>query len=186
MRYGRQRVRRRQLEVVPRLRRWHTLGMTHLLPITDDHFAWLLSEAAAPDGLRDPMGGVDEHEVLRMLRRGTARLHAAGCHASWLIIDHNEVVGLCGFKRPVNAAGAAEIGYGVAQSRRRKGYATMAVGLLINEVAKTKAASRLLAETTTSNSESQRVLERNGFSIDGARDDAEDGELLLWSRPLSI
>jgi RimJ/RimL family protein N-acetyltransferase len=103
-----------------------------------------------------------------------------------LIIDHNEVVGLCSFKGPVNAAGAAEIGYGVAQSRRSNWYATMAVGLLINEVAKTKAASRLLAATATSNIESQRVLERNGFSIDGSRDDAEDGELLLWSRSLSI
>jgi RimJ/RimL family protein N-acetyltransferase len=70
----------------------------------------------------------------------------------------------------------------VAQSRRRQGYATMAVGLLIREVAETKAASRLLAETATSNLESQRVLERNGFSIDGARHSAEDGDLILWSR----
>ncbi len=156
--------------------------MAYLLPVTDDHFAWLLSDRAAQDGLRSPPGGVDEHGVLKMLRRATARLHAAGCHASWLIVDQHEVVGLCGFKRPANTAGAAEIGYGVAQSRRRQGYATMAVGLLIREVAETKAASRLLAETATSNLESQRVLERNGFSIDGARHSAEDGDLILWSR----
>lgn len=113
--------------------------MAYLLPITDDHFAWLLSDRAAQDELRSPPGGVDEHGVLKMLRRATARLHAAGCHASWLIVDQHEVVGLCGFKRAANTAGAAEIGYGVAQSRRRQGYATTAVGLLIREVAETKA-----------------------------------------------
>jgi RimJ/RimL family protein N-acetyltransferase len=102
-----------------------------------------------------------------------------------LIVDRNEVVGLCGFKRPADAGGAAEIGYGVAQSCRRQGYATMAVGLLINEVAKVKAASRLLAETATTNLESQGVLARNGFSVDGARHDPEDGKLLLWSRSLT-
>jgi RimJ/RimL family protein N-acetyltransferase len=160
--------------------------MVHLVPVDDGHFAWLLHEAGAPAGLREPVGGVDEHDVIKMLRGATQRLHAAGCHASWLIVDYDEVVGLCGFKRSTDAEGAAEIGYGVAQSRRRRGYATIAVGLLVEEVATTKAASRLCAETARSNLASQLVLERNGFSIDGARDDAEDGELILWSRPLTV
>jgi RimJ/RimL family protein N-acetyltransferase len=156
--------------------------MIHLRPATDDHFAWFLNEAPAPDGLRAPAGGVDEPAVLEILRRMTAMLHGAGCRASWMIVDRDEVIGLCGFKRPADSANTAEIGYGVAASCRRKGYATMAVGLLVQEVAQTKAASRLRAETVTSNLESQRVLERNGFSIEGARHDAEDGELLIWSR----
>jgi ribosomal protein S18 acetylase RimI-like enzyme len=170
--------------VVSRHQRWHALGMVHLLPATDDHFAWLLSEAGAPSGLREPEGGVDDPVVLKILRRLTAKLHAAGCQASWLIVDQDEVVGLCSFKRPADAAHSAEIGYGVAESCRRKGYATLAVDLLIKEVVDTKAASRLLAETVNSNLESQRVLERNGFSIDGTRHDAEDGDLIIWSRSL--
>jgi RimJ/RimL family protein N-acetyltransferase len=159
--------------------------MLHLLQTTDNHFAWLIDEAPAPDGLREPVGGVDELAVLKMLRRGTAKLRAAGCKASWLIVDQDEVVGMCGFKRPADATQTAEIGYSVAESHRRKGYATMAVGLLICDVLKNKAASRLIAETATSNLASQRVLARNGFSIDGARMDAEDGELIIWSRALT-
>jgi RimJ/RimL family protein N-acetyltransferase len=158
--------------------------MVHLLRATDDHFAWLLNEAVAPSGLCLPEGGVDDPVVLKILRRLTAKLHSAGCHASWLIVDQDEVVGLCSFKRPPDDALIAEIGYGVAGSRRRKGYATMGVDLVIKEVANSKAASQLRAETVIANFPSQRVLERNGFSICGTRVDAEDGDLLIWSRTL--
>ncbi len=158
--------------------------MVHLICATDDHFAWLLNEAVAPIGLRVPEGGVDDPVVLKILRRLTAKLHAVGCQASWLIVDQDEVVGLCSFKRPADDARIAEIGYGVAGSRRRKGYATMAIDLLIEEVVNSKAASQLCAETAVANLPSQRVLERNGFSICGTRVDAEDGDLLIWSRSL--
>ena len=158
--------------------------MVHLLPATNDHFAWLLNEAVAPSSLRLPEGGVDDPVVLRILRRLTAKLHAADCQASWLIVAQDVVVGLCSFKRPADDARIAEIGYGVAESQRRKGYATMAIDLLIKEVVKSKAASQLSAETVIANLPSQRVLERNGFSIHGTRVDAEDGDLLIWSRPL--
>jgi len=159
--------------------------MVHLLAATDDHFAWLLNEAPSPGGLRKPVGGVDDPVVLKMLRRMNAKLHAAGCNASWLIVDQDEVVGLCGFKRPADEANRAEIGYGVAESRRCRRYATMALGLMIHEIEKMEAASWLIAETAVSNLGSQRVLERNGFAIDGARHDEGDGELMIWSRSIT-
>jgi RimJ/RimL family protein N-acetyltransferase len=156
--------------------------MAHLLTATDDHFAWFLGQSAPPDGMREPPGGIDDVDVLKMLRRATARLNTAGCQASWLIVDQDEVVGLCGFKRAPDANGFAEIGYGVAESRRRRGYATAAVDLLIKDVAKTKVASRLLAQTAKANIASQRVLEGNGFSVVGATEDAEEGALIIWTR----
>jgi hypothetical protein len=162
----------------------HVRSVVRLLPASDDHFAWLLGEAAAPDGLRSPEGGVDVPVVLKIVRRLTAKLHAAGCHASWLIVDQDEVVGLCSFKRPPDDALVAEIGYGIAASRRRKGYATIGVNLLISAVFNSRAAAQLSAETAIANIPSQRVLARNGFLICGARTDAEDGELLIWSRSL--
>ena len=42
----------------------------------------------------------------------------------------------------------------------------------------------LRAETAINNPPSQRVLEHNGFRQVGARHDPEDGDLILWSRPL--
>ena len=154
----------------------------HLLLAADDHFAWLLDKAPAPAGLRQPEGGFDQEAVISLLRRVTATLHAAGCFASWLMVDQDQLVGSCCFVRPPDPAGVAEIGYGVAASCRRRGYATSAVGLLVDEVAQTRAASRLEAGTAIHNLGSQRVLERNGFTRAGARHDPDDGELILWTR----
>ncbi len=154
-----------------------------LQEVTDDHFAWMLGERPAPDGLTEAPGGVDEDVVILLLRDLAANLHRAGCRSHWLIIDGVEVVGLCGFKRPPGLSGEAEIGYGIAKSCRNRGYATRAVGLMLDR-GRREGASTLVAETTVSNPASQRVLERNGFYRRGTRRDDEDGDLLIWAKVL--
>ncbi|WP_430700666.1 GNAT family N-acetyltransferase [Phenylobacterium glaciei] len=158
--------------------------MTMLIVARDEHFAWLLGEAPPPDPLREAPGGVEQRRILRWLRAASARLEAAGCLGSWLIVDEGEVVGLCSFKGLPDAAGSAEIGYGIAETRRRNGHATEAVRLLCEEVGRVGGLRALRAETATDNPSSQRVLEHNGFVQVGARHDPEDGDLLLWSKPL--
>ena len=128
-----------------------------LQEVTDSHFAWLLGERPAPDELTQAPGGVDEKCVISLLRDLTADLHRAGCRSHWLIVDGVEVVGLCGFKRPPDPSGEAEIGYDVAESRRNRGYATRAVGLMLHR-GRQEGASTLVAETAISNLASQRVL----------------------------
>ena len=156
-----------------------------LLQVTDDHFSWLLGERGPPDdGLTEPPGGIDGKVVLAMLRSLTARLHRAGCHSHWLVVDNGEVVGLCGFKRPPSPRGEVEIGYGIAESRRRLGYATAAVALMVARSSR-DGVSMLSAETTSANIASQLVLERNGFDRVGARYDDEDGALVLWTKAVS-
>lgn len=93
-------------------------------------------------------------------------------------------MGLCGFKRPPDEKGEAEIGYGVAASRRGRGFATMAVGLVIKEVEGGEVVKRLVAETVVGNVASERVLEWNGFGRVGGRVDEEDGEVVCWGREL--
>ena len=152
--------------------------------VTDPHFAWLLGECDTPDGLIEAPGGVDERAVISMLRDLTASLHQVGCQSHWLIVVEREVVGLCGFKRPPTSTGEAEIGYGIARSRRGMGYASQAIALMVNR-ARQEGVVKLVAETATSNHASQVVLEKNGFSRIGMRHDIEDGELILWSTSLS-
>jgi len=154
------------------------LSQVVLLRVTDDHFAFLLGEQISP--LSQPAGGVDSPGMLRMLRRMVARLHQAGCDGHWLILDGSEVVGLCGYKRPPDATGSVEIGYGIAPERRKMGYATMAVGLLLQAARADPKVQRLLAETAVDNTASKLVLQRNGFKHAGTRMDAEDGPLDLW------
>ena len=151
-----------------------------LLRATDDHFAFLLGEQSSPENLLQPPGGVDTPGMLRMLRRMVARLHQAGCDGHWLILHENEVVGLCGYKRPPDAAKTVEIGYGIAAERRGTGYATRAIGLLLEQARASQAVDKIIAETVPDNLASRRVLQRNGFTRIGAREDAEDGPLELW------
>ena len=156
--------------------------MTRLLPAGDADFAWLLGETPAPtrSGLTLPPGGVDDPAVLALLRTMTARVLAAHDRGSWLVVDGNEVVGLCSYKRPPAADGGVEIGYGIAESRRGRGHATGAARLLIEEAKADPAVRILLAETAVDNLASQAVLRKCGFADIGRGIDAEDGEVMLW------
>jgi RimJ/RimL family protein N-acetyltransferase len=154
--------------------------LVRLLRATDDHFAWLLNEAAAPRHLRQPPGGVDTPEMLRMMRGMLARLHAAGCNGHWLILDRDEVVGLCGYTHPPDEAREVDIGYGIAASRRRRGYATGAVGLMVRQAWADPAIDTVAAMTVLDNVASHGVLKRNGFARLMTRDDPDEGPVIIW------
>jgi RimJ/RimL family protein N-acetyltransferase len=156
------------------------LSQITLVRVTDDHFAFFLGEEHAPLDLLQPPGEIDSPGMLRMLRRMVARLHDVGCTGHWLILDGREVVGSCGYKQPPNMSKCVEIGYGVAPERRNRGYATKAVSLLLKEAQADNAVEALVAGTSIDNPASRLVLQRNGFTHVGTREDAEDGMLDLW------
>jgi RimJ/RimL family protein N-acetyltransferase len=153
-----------------------------LLETRDAHFAWMLGEALAPEGLRLPEGGVDTPRVLRWLRRVQRERGDGG---GWILVMDGEVVGLCGHKGPPNAAGEAEIGYAVAPAHRRKSYATRAVALALAAAGDDPRISAITAETALGNLRSQRVLLANGFTDVGRSHDDEEGEMIVWRREIS-
>ena len=147
-------------------------------------FDWMIrGTPESLSGLALPAGGIDEPEVLVHVRAMTARLQEQSCFATWMMLVGNEVVGLCGFHGPP-VDGVAEIGYNVAPSRRRRGYATQAVAAIIDYATAESTITAIRAETNVANVASQRALERNGFLRVGTRHDDEDGELLCWRRDL--
>ncbi len=154
--------------------------MVRLLHATDDHFAWLLNEAPAPKHLRQPPGGVDTPEMLLMLRGMLARLNTAGCRGHWLILNRSEVVGLCGYTHPPDETREVDIGYGIAASRRRRGYATRAVRLMVARTRSDPAIATMAAMTVVDNVASHAVLQRNGFAQVLTRDDPEEGRVIIW------
>jgi RimJ/RimL family protein N-acetyltransferase len=153
------------------------MSALQLLPATDAHFAWMLDEAAAPNGLRLPPCGVDAPWVLKWLRRTLPKL---GGYGSWLIVAESEVVGLCSYKWAPSAEGVVEIGYGIAPERRRLGYATQAVTLILNAARRDDRVRAITAETALANLPSQRVLEANGFAQSGRNMDDDEGEMIVW------
>lgn len=156
-----------------------------LLEAEDKHFAWMLGGPAPEGGLSLPAGGVDAPSVLEMVRRMAGAVRATYGSGCWMIVVDNEVVGLCSYKGPPDRDGVVEIGYGVAPSRRERGYATRAVAQLLKLAALDGAIWSVVAETMTENLASQRVLEGNGFVMEAKRIDPEDGEVILWRRDLS-
>jgi RimJ/RimL family protein N-acetyltransferase len=154
--------------------------LTGLVPARDEHFAWMLGEAAGDHRLRLPPGGVDTPEILVMLRGMARRVLAVHGTGQWLMVEGDEVVGLCGYKWPASEHGTVEIGYGVAPAHRRHGHATRAVAALLAEAARDPKVQTIVAETAVGNLPSQRVLEANGFARTGARMTQEDGEVVCW------
>jgi len=154
-------------------------GALRLVAATDAHFLTLAS-GAAPQGFSLPEGGIDTPEVIHMLGDLARSVRRDIDPAAWLIIDEGEVVGLCSITKVFAHPGVVEIGYGIASSRRGRGFATAAVAVLLDIIKADSRVRTVAAETAVANSASQRVLEKNGFIRTGERTDAEDGPLSCW------
>lgn len=154
-------------------------GPLRLVAATDAHFVALAANNA-PNGFGLPEGGIDAREIIEMLAAlaGTVRLQIDP--AAWLIVNDDEVVGLCSITKPFASPGVVEIGYGIAPERRGRGFATRAVGKLL-ELARADGRIKIVAaETAVDNSSSQWTLEKNGFTRMGGRIDPEDGAVFCW------
>jgi RimJ/RimL family protein N-acetyltransferase len=164
------------------------MNLSHviLVELMDSDFAAMLrGDANVRVGLTSPPGGVDHPVVLAHVRRLAANLLRDGyAGGQWMMVAGGEVVGLCGFKTPPSADGEVELGYGVAASRRRRGHATAAVGAIIEAAQHDPALRVIVAVTAFDNLASQRVLERNGFERAGTHVDPDQGEGILWRRPV--
>lgn len=166
-----------------------------LLPLSSTDLEWLTAawEQETPlarDGLAVVPGGVEPPPVLRWIASSAARVEESlGAPAAFGIVVGGvtpELVGLVSLRGASvdGARGAVELGYGVASSRRGHGYASAAVCALVARRDAGLLSPRLdgarldlVAETTTDNVASQRVLERAGFARVGTRVDADEGEL---------
>jgi len=157
-----------------------------LLELTDDDFAAMLrGDASVRAGLASPPGGVDEPHVLAHIRQMATNMRRDGyAGGQWMMVANGEVVGLCGFKTPPSASGEVEIGYGVAASRRRRGYASAAVDAIIFAARHDPAIRAIVAVTAGDNQASHRVLERNGFERVGVGVRPAEGGEILWRRRL--
>ncbi len=153
-----------------------------LVDATDADFA-ALSAGTAPRGLRLPDGPLEAPEVLHMLRELAFSLRPGFSPAAWMIIEGEEIVGLCSLVKAPASSGI-DIGYGITATRRKRGAATRAVAALVEWAQSDSRVDVVRAETSVDNLPSQRVLERNDFVRGGERMDAEDGALVCWLRTL--
>lgn len=95
----------------------------------------------------------------------------------WGIVDlqTGTLIGDAGFKGAPDDCGSCEIGYSIIPTFRRRGYATEAVGAILNWVRQIPEIRTIRAEALESNPSSQRVLEKHGFLLAGTYDNPEEG-----------
>lgn len=102
-------------------------------------------------------------------------------NTGWYVVlrSTGEVIGDCGWKGGPDAAGEAEIGYGLAAPYRRRGYGVEAVAGLVDWCERQPGVRRLVAEVLSDNTASRRLLERTGFTVVEVRADG----YLRYARP---
>jgi RimJ/RimL family protein N-acetyltransferase len=94
-----------------------------------------------------------------------------------------EAIGGIGFLSAPDADGAAEVGYGLAESARGQGLATEALAAVL-ALARSCGVRVVVAMTAPDNAPSHRVLQRTGFVRAGESESAEDGVLWRWEHSL--
>jgi RimJ/RimL family protein N-acetyltransferase len=113
------------------------------------------------------------------IRYTADRLADAPAEAGWWLYyvttaaEPASLVGVVGYKGPPTADGIAEIGYGVLEEHRRKGYATEASRALIERAFGFAAVRVVAAETYPHLIPSIGVMEKCGLGFAG--DGSEDG-----------
>jgi|GEM_PF-1250691 len=103
--------------------------------------------------------------VRRQAERASADPDNLGWHTFYLMIDPAEraVVGSIDFKNIPSTNGTVEIGYGVDDRWRGRGYATEAAAMMADAAFATGRVRRVVAETEDGNPASDRVLLGAGF-----------------------
>ena len=152
--------------------------------MADADFAWLLGEAGRGDAITLCPGGIAPDAVLAMIRGVTSVVAATTARpVAWLIVDRDQAIGMVSFTK-LGDTGRYELGYGIAPAHRGRGVMTQAIAALL-PIARADGHRGLTAETSVDNPASQQVLRANGFMEVGARDDPEDGPLIIWAIDLT-
>jgi RimJ/RimL family protein N-acetyltransferase len=92
-----------------------------------------------------------------------------GVSTTWLVLRDGVVIGDCGLHGPPDEEGEVEIGYGLAEPFRGRGYGTELARALSDWVLAQPGVRRVVARNVLAgNAASRVVLERAGFVLESA------------------
>lgn len=143
------------------------------------------ANASSPVRLTEYFVRPEWHSV--WARRSAQIREDPGC-AGWItraIFDTSArtAVGRAGFHGPPDAAGMVELGYSVDPAHRRRGYASAAVALMLEQVRTDLGVQTVRATISPGNLASRALVAQFGFVEVGDQWDDEDGLELVLERP---
>jgi len=117
--------------------------------------------------------------ILPIVEKQIEEANGATGFEVWLIIDkeHMNIIGDAGFKGQPNDEGEVEIGYGLVQEERRKGYGYEAVKELVSWAFSQEKVKKVMADCLKDNSGSIRILEKVGMT-----ETKRDDEYIYWEK----
>lgn len=112
-----------------------------------------------------PSISIREAMRIKLMKMASAPKDLHPWYTYWIIVleETNRRVGMLGFKGAPDHRNEVEIGYGLDEDSRKKGYATEAVQALVRWAMQNKDGISVIAETRQNNILSQNVLKRVGF-----------------------
>ena len=143
--------------------------------VINDDFSDLI-----PMGLKKGISWPDDDvvETLPKIIHNLSQVESPTGFESWMIIkkDTLEIIGDLGFKGFNHEAGNADIGYGIIQEERRKGYAEEAVTGLLQWAFSNEMVKEITARCLIDNTGSINLLKKLNF-VEIKKDDA----MIYWS-----
>jgi len=128
-----------------------------------------------------PGNGYPDQETLETIPKIKANLELVKSPTgfeSWLIIIKKEmkIIGDIGFKGIPNQSGEVDLGYGIIESERKKGYAFEAAQELLNWALSKTEVKKITAKCLTENHGSAKILKNLNFNIQ-----SQDDTMQYWS-----
>jgi RimJ/RimL family protein N-acetyltransferase len=143
------------------------------------------AELATGRGLSDYLTGPGCAATWRRRRDQVLRDPAVAAWVTGLVVDlaTGAAVGRAGFHDFPDRHGLVEVGYAIDPAYRRRGYATSALGVLLDRAAREPDVRVVRASVRPDNEPSLRIVRAAGFTEVGDQWDPDDGLELVFERP---
>jgi ribosomal-protein-alanine N-acetyltransferase len=154
-----------------------------LRPITAEHVA-AVTAGRRLTGWAPDFPSEGDREIAGMLARNGLPADPCTVFGQRLVVERDTglVVGGIGFFGPPED-GRVEIGYGLVESRRGRGYATEAAAAMVRLALSLPAVTEVVAMVDPGNAASVRVLEKAGLSYCGRDDDGGEARYGITAAP---
>jgi RimJ/RimL family protein N-acetyltransferase len=141
-----------------------TTSRLHLVPVSREVAAAVVSGdvSAVRAGEGWPHDG-----TIRGLRMALRHGHAPG----WFVTLEDVVIGDCGVHGEPDESGDVELGYGLAESYRGRGYGTEVAISLSRWLLGQDGVQRVVGRAALDNPPGRRTLERAGFTLESVDDE---------------